>query len=147
MYSIYSNLAYTPSLDLKSGIPQDTETPAPVRTRIREQDWIKPTWNRKWIKAQKNLVAGYFKDRLFQLSNQTLPHPPRCWQSQVFAAFQVLTKGWKEPRSTGAWTITGIIEFLQPSTVLSGRYQEEQNCPLAKQPLTVVWDPLLYPWL
>ena len=27
--------AYTPSFDLKSGIPQDTETPAPVNTIIR----------------------------------------------------------------------------------------------------------------
>ena len=30
-----ANLAYTPSRDLKSGMPQETETPAPVNTMIR----------------------------------------------------------------------------------------------------------------
>ena len=30
-----ASLAYTPSRDLKSGMPQETETPAPVNTMIR----------------------------------------------------------------------------------------------------------------
>merc|ERR1719410_2673198 len=56
--------AYTPSRDLKSGMPQDTETPAPVRTMMLELFLIKETQSSKVLTPSSFFLRGGSESRL-----------------------------------------------------------------------------------